>query len=1003
MATNENGLFELHEDLEASILTDSAVLNRVLSLARDTGRLVIRAADGTLFKFNSGDFLAVAALGAAGGVASLDGSSKVPPAQLPGDLGTLAGLSTTSFGRGLLTVADAPSMRTLLSVPSTSDLSGYLSATNPNFSGTLAQGGTVVVDGTRKGFLTGLRLTGYTTNALLKTNSSGDVSSTAISDNGTTITLGRASQVSGSLGVAGDLTATQDVLATRYATASQGLKALLGKSDVVRAGSFMELSDYAESANTGWLAQLGASNTLDLWQWGPAPGSGDANWSRMFQFKSTGLEFNGLPYMTSNQTITLSGDVSGTGSTSIAVTIPLGTVSLAKMANFAANSIMGNNTGTPVAPLALSPAQVKTMLAIAYTDVSGISATAPITYSGGVIAHATTDGNHHVPATGTSSAGKLLMAGALAGSEAWTAMSGDAIISSGGVLTLASVITAGSAGSGTAIPVLVYDTKGRLTSVTTTPNTPAWASITGKPTTVSGYGITDILSQTLGTLTLVNSAIVAGDTVQAAFGKAQGQVNAINTTLGGLLTSANPAFTGTLTGPAATFSGVLTISAQTANAVAFLDASKILTANGKMTWNGVQLGLGTVSGLRIATPTLYLQQDPGTEGGAEFKMSAAGGSGGVDAASCKIILHGTHRFQQATNNEFAFKRFRSGDSTWQTIFKTTDPDTDGDTGLTFAGVVSVMNVLKVQTSATTTSFLWTTATNEKTSFLGSPSTANDGTGYHSLVLHSNDSETSERVLGYIHFGQKVAGKSGTNAGLKANIRCVTTGGGGSVGGYGGQLVLAARASNGATLTDVLSLDTAAATLGSGLALKQAANTRIAADGTGKFPAVEVQDPTVVTRSSLSVDALGIAKITSLGSTGSVNDVLLQWGNSSSADDILFSSSRIVKGATFQGLVAVRGASFTWNDATEPSQHLKTTATMTITLPAPSSQYAGRRRFVTSTGAYTLTFSCSTNIYYVARSVSVWSSASPVNIQMHSAGQQYMLDVFCDGDAWYIIF
>ncbi len=77
-------------------------------------------------------------------------------------------------------------------------------------------------------------------------------------------------------------------------------------------------------------------------------------------------------FLTANQSITLSSDVTGSGTTAITATIASGAVSLTKMANFAANSIMGNNTGSPATPLALSISQTKTLLAIANTDVSGL-------------------------------------------------------------------------------------------------------------------------------------------------------------------------------------------------------------------------------------------------------------------------------------------------------------------------------------------------------------------------------------------------------------------------------------------------------------------------------------------------------------------------------------------------------------------------------------------------------------------------------------------------------
>lgn len=57
-----------------------------------------------------------------------------------------------------------------------------------------------------------------------------------------------------------------------------------------------------------------------------------------------------------------------------------GSVTLAKMATLAANSIIGNNTAGVLTPLALTAAQVKALLAIAAADVSGLG-TLATTYS----------------------------------------------------------------------------------------------------------------------------------------------------------------------------------------------------------------------------------------------------------------------------------------------------------------------------------------------------------------------------------------------------------------------------------------------------------------------------------------------------------------------------------------------------------------------------------------------------------------------------------------------
>lgn len=71
----------------------------------------------------------------------------------------------------------------------------------------------------------------------------------------------------------------------------------------------------------------------------------------------------------------LTGDVTTTAG-SLATTIAAGAVTLAKQANLAANSIQGNNTGTPATPIALTAAQTKTLLAITNADVSGLGSLA---------------------------------------------------------------------------------------------------------------------------------------------------------------------------------------------------------------------------------------------------------------------------------------------------------------------------------------------------------------------------------------------------------------------------------------------------------------------------------------------------------------------------------------------------------------------------------------------------------------------------------------------------
>lgn len=63
-------------------------------------------------------------------------------------------------------------------------------------------------------------------------------------------------------------------------------------------------------------------------------------------------------------------------------------------------------------------------------------------------------------------------------------------------------------GSGTNVPVLTVNAKGVITGATTTAVTPAWSNVTGTPTTIAGYGITDGVTLT-GTQSLTNKTIDA--------------------------------------------------------------------------------------------------------------------------------------------------------------------------------------------------------------------------------------------------------------------------------------------------------------------------------------------------------------------------------------------------------------------------------------------------------------------------------------------------------------
>lgn len=85
---------------------------------------------------------------------------------------------------------------------------------------------------------------------------------------------------------------------------------------------------------------------------------GTANQLLRVNAGATALEYFTPSYLTANQTITLSGDVSGSGTTSIAVTINAGAVAYADIQNVAANTFLANATGTAATMQEISTARI---------------------------------------------------------------------------------------------------------------------------------------------------------------------------------------------------------------------------------------------------------------------------------------------------------------------------------------------------------------------------------------------------------------------------------------------------------------------------------------------------------------------------------------------------------------------------------------------------------------------------------------------------------------------
>lgn len=203
------------------------------------------------------------------------------------------------------------------------------------------------------------------------------------------------------------------------------------------------------------------------------------------------------------------------------------------------------------------------------------------------------------------------------------AMSGDATMANTGAVTLASTISAGGpTGSATVSPIITYDAKGRLTTVSSATITPAVGSITGL-----GTGVATALGVNIGSagaFVTFNGAL--GTPSSATLTNATGLPT---TGLTGTLQAAQePAHTGDVTNSAGSL--VLTLATVNSNVGSFGSAtqSPTYTVNGKglitaATNVTITPAVGSITGLGTGIATA-LAVNVGTAGSPVINGGALG-------------------------------------------------------------------------------------------------------------------------------------------------------------------------------------------------------------------------------------------------------------------------------------------------------------------------------------------------------------------------------------------
>jgi len=302
---------------------------------------------------------------------------------------------------------------------------------------------------------------------------------------------------------------------------------------------------------------------------------------------------------TGDQTITLTGDVTGSGTGSFATTITSGSVSNVKLASMPAHTFKGNNTGSTAVPDDLTAAELTAELDLFTSTLKGLVPGS----GGGVTNFLRADGTWAAPVVvssfNTRTGAVTLTSSDVTTALGFTPLSGNQTITVSGdatgsgttsiALTLGTVNSnVGSFGSASAVPTLTVNGKGLVTAVSNTPIAIAASQVTSGTFADARIAQSNV-TQHQAALTILESQITDGSLLAR---------NAGNETITGTWT-----FNNAVTGATPTAGAHLATKDYVDNLATGLDfkASVRAATTANITLSGTQTvdGVALVAGNRV--------------------------------------------------------------------------------------------------------------------------------------------------------------------------------------------------------------------------------------------------------------------------------------------------------------------------------------------------------------------------------------------------------------------